>query len=85
MENLAFTLAILKNVRTFVVQQSFLQNSYVFFYVHTAYILNTYRRSYTRVFICHIAVKRLLQTGVCFSSFFYSDNFISCNNQMKVI
>ena len=38
MENLAFTLAILKNVRTFVVQQSFLQNSYVFFYVHTAYI-----------------------------------------------
>ena len=85
MENLAFTFAILKNARTFVVRKSFLQNSYVFFYVHTAYILNTYRRSYTRVFICHIAVKRFSQTGVCFSFFFYSDNFISCENQMKVI
>lgn len=70
MENLAFTLAILKNVRTFVVRQSYLHNCYGDFLCPYGISFNIYRRSYTRVFICHIAVKRLSQARVCFSFLF---------------
>lgn len=63
-------LAILENVCTFVVRQSYLHNSYVdFLYPYGTYF-KIYRRSYTRVFICRIAVKRLSQTRVCFSFLF---------------
>lgn len=63
-------LATLENVCTFVVRQSYLHNSYVdFLYPYGTYF-KIYRRSYTRVFICRIAVKRLSQTRVCFSFLF---------------
>lgn len=60
-----------KSMFTFVVRQSYLHNSYVdFLYPYGTYF-KIYRRSYTRVFICRIAVKRLSQTRVCFSFFIY--------------
>lgn len=70
MKNTIKNLDISMNVRTFAVRQSYLHNSYVdFLYPYGTYF-KIYRRSYTRVFICRIAVKRLSQTRVCFSFLF---------------
>ena len=52
------TFAVVKSISTFAVRQLYLHNSYV----DTAYFLIIYWRSYTRVFIRRIAVKRLSQT-----------------------
>lgn len=83
MENLAFTFAVLKNVRTFVVLQIFIINGMGVFILIRGIVYLNIEKLYP-CFIGLMSIKVCSKMGYGFS-FFISDNFISCYRQMKVI
>ena len=71
MENLAFTLAILKNVRTFVVRQIFIINDMGVFYTHKVACIFKYREKLYPCFIGLMSIKVCRRIGYDFSLFYF--------------